>query len=572
MQNINVYLRENLGAISSKMVSVAPNIDDKKLNNAVKAFSYTGSPSSIIAILDTTLFGSGKDGLIFTGEQFIYRQAFSDPINVNYSSIAKVEYIEAWGGSKKDKLARSVEVTTQDGRKIVINDLLSDGNYSKLAEILQSIICDFEEYKEEEQFIPIDAMGERVKVAYLKVIINMARDNDGIIDAKELAEIFLLMRRLNVSMESRSALHTYMASTDKVILPLEKLLAQIDAECPEGQIKSLHISLAKDLINLFFCIGGSSIQQFGFLQKNRNLINVSDEEIELIVMAIQNDHNMLKDDVTDDQIVSALKALSAKAAAIGTPLAAVYLSGSVVGLSAAGLTSGLATLGLGGMLGLSSMATGVGVAVLIGVGVYAGVRKLSGTNELSRSKRKELMLNEVIKQRQYTISDIMQYINYLTDKLNKYIEGHRGLTNTVGEFEKVMVELMNMNAQLKSTTSAGVVLTEDLNSAQGSATKLHCATVLDENKLKSLTREPTKANLYDFIISFYEEKVFIQEKNGQKNKVIKLVLKQGHANKELDNLAKSFEAIGYFNVADVLKGSAADLADKAKSKLTGLFS
>lgn len=58
-------------------------------------------------------------------------------------------------------------------------------------------------------------------------------------------------------------------------------------------------------------------------------------------------------------------------AATGIPIAAVAVSGSVFGLSAAGITSGLAALGLG--LG---MASGLGVAVALGVGSFFGVRWL----------------------------------------------------------------------------------------------------------------------------------------------------------------------------------------------------
>jgi len=63
--------------------------------------------------------------------------------------------------------------------------------------------------------------------------------------------------------------------------------------------------------------------------------------------------------------------VAASLASVGVPIAAVAVSGSVFGLSAAGITSGLAALGLG--LG---MASGLGVAVGIGVGGYFGVRWL----------------------------------------------------------------------------------------------------------------------------------------------------------------------------------------------------
>ena len=66
--------------------------------------------------------------------------------------------------------------------------------------------------------------------------------------------------------------------------------------------------------------------------------------------------------------------LAASLASAGVPLAAIAVSGSVFGLSAAGITSGLAALGLG--LG---MASGIGVVVGIGVGSYLGVRWLDRT-------------------------------------------------------------------------------------------------------------------------------------------------------------------------------------------------
>lgn len=556
----NIYLREKLASVSKKNIAIAPGIDEKKLNNAVKSFCYSGNPSNVVALFDNTLFGSGKDGLLFTGEQLIYRPTFSDPVQISFEAISSVEHVQTLVGSKQDKLEHSIVVVRKDDTRVVIKSLI-DCDYAALVTVLQGTLSGFEEFKEEKQLIPIDEMKESVKVAYVMAIVNMAYDNDAIIDDKEFAEILLLMTRLNPSTESRFSLRSYMAATEQVT-PFEELLAQIDSECPDGQIKSLHFSLAKDLINLFFCTGGATIAEFAFLQKNRGLLKVTDEQIDLAVTAIRDDHNMLKEDVTDEQIVSALKLLSAKAAAVGTPLAAVYLSGSVVGMSAAGLTSGLATLGMGGILGLSSMATGIGVAVLLGVGAYTGIRKLTGANELTRFKRRELMLNEVVKQTQATISLLIQDINYITGRLNQVIHSY-------GTQDQQIRKLMQLMSQM---TSAGTVLTGKSNAAQNSATKLRCAQFLDEGKLTLLTKEPTKAEFFDFIRGFYEERPFIQEKDGQQVEVFRLAVKRGVEIKDLENLAKAFEAIGYFNVGDVLMGAAADVAGKAKDKITGLFS
>jgi len=557
---VNIYLRENLAAVSSKSIIIAPAIDESKLNNAVKAFGYKGNPSNVIAVFDNTVFGSAKDGLLFTGEQVIYRASFSDPIQISYESIDAVKYVQNLTGSKQDILEHSVVVVCKDATMVVIKNL-SDCNYTVLAAVLQGIISEFNEFKEEKQLIPLEEMQESVKVAYLKAIVNMAYDNDQVIDNNEFAEIMLLMTRLSLSTESRFILRVYMAGAEQ-IAPLETLFIEIDNECPAGQIRSLHISLAKDLLNLYFCTGGLSIANFAFLQKNRSLLKVTDDEIDLAVLAIRNDHNMLKEDVTDDQVIVALKLLSAKAAAVGTPLAAVYLSGSVVGMSAAGLTSGLATLGMGGMLGLSSMATGIGVAVLLGVGAYTGIRKMTGANELTRAKRRELMLNEVIRQTQITISLLIQDINYITGRLNKAIQSHNAQDKQV---KKLMAFLSQM-------TGAGTVLTGKSNDAEISVTKLRCARVLDCDKLKILTKDPTKIELYKFIRNSYEERTVILEKDGEKIEAIELIIRSSLSTKDLSNLAKAFDVIGYFKMGEVITGAVTDAAGKTMGKLTNLFS
>ncbi len=561
MTSVNVYLRENLGCISSN-ISVAPQINEKKLNNAVKSFGFTGNPSTVVALYDNTLFGSAKEGILFTGEQLIYRRVLSDPISMPFASIASVEYVETVTGTKGDKIEESLLIRSKETADQTITGLLSC-NYRKLAEVLSTCIEEFTEFKEERQLIPIDELDESLKVAYVQAVINTAYDDDQVIDDKEFAEVLQLMTRLNLSPETRFALRSYMASIEDQI-PLATLLERIENCSPDGQVKALHVSLVKDMINLYYSKGGRGIAQFEFLQKNRELLKVSDEEVELAVMAIKNDYDMLRDDLTDDQIVSALKLLSAKAAAVGTPLAAVYLSGSVVGMSAAGITSGLASLGMGGLLGMSGMVTGIGVAVLIGVGAYAGVKKLTGANELTRFKRRELMLNEVIKQTQLTISLVMKDINFVTGKLNEYIQAH-------GAQDAKIKQLVGLMAQM---TGAGAMLTEKSASAQARATKLRCAQFLDENKLKSLTREPTKAELYDLIMGFYEERsvAVAGDEAGDQKTELKLCIKRDCNTKQLEGLAQAFDAIGYFKVGDVLLGTATEAVGKAREKLSGLFS
>jgi hypothetical protein len=151
MNNINVFLRDNLSVIAEKNLSIAPQIEEKKLNNAIKSFNYSGSSSNVVALYDTTMLGSGKDGLLFTGKQLIYRVAFSDPIYIDFDSIVNVECVETLMGSK---LEYSIEVTRKDKPSVILKNL-GGCNYKKLAEILQKVSQDFEDYKEEKQLVSI---------------------------------------------------------------------------------------------------------------------------------------------------------------------------------------------------------------------------------------------------------------------------------------------------------------------------------------------------------------------------------------------------------------------------------
>jgi len=560
MASINIYLRDNLGAVSKKNMAVAPDIPEKKLNNAVSAFAYGGSVANVVGLFDNTLFGSGKDGLFFTGEQMIYRAAFSDPVSVPFAEMTSAEYVEIVSGKNNDKSEPCVRIHRKDAGTLDIKSLM-DCDYKQLATVLHGAISGFDEFKEEKQVVPIEDMSEELKVAYVKVLVNMAYDNDGVIDAKEMAEILLLMTRIDLRTESRMILREYMANRAG-LATVAQLIGIIDGECPEGQVKSVHISLVKDLINTYLSTAEGDLKQFAFFNQHRELLRVSDAEIDLAVDAIMLDRQLLQEDVNDDQIVATFKALSAKAAAVGTPLAAVYLSGSVIGLSAAGMTSGLATLGMGGVLGMSSMATGIGVAVLIGVGTYAGVRKLTGADELTRFKRRELMLHEVLKLTQSSISMLVEDINFITESLNNVIAVQGA------QAEKIR----HLAAVLKQLTGAGAVLTGRSGSVQASAARIKCAVYLDEDKLRSLTRDATKADLFGYIRGFYEERMIEEEKDGEKHSVMRLTLTPGRSNKELEELARAFELIGYFNMGNVIKGAAAEAADKAKEKLAGLFS
>ncbi|HIF5636905.1 hypothetical protein ABXV22_19070 [Vibrio rotiferianus] len=551
MQNINVFIKENVSQVAHKALHIAPDIPEKKLNNAAKSMCLQETIGSVIALLDSTVFGSGKDGLAFTGEKMVYKPAFESPVVLNFSDLEAAEYVRnvTTNDKGKEKVTQYTKVTQKDGSSFKIEHI-SECNLEKLAEFLNNISSQFDTFEEEDQLVSLSEMSEDLKVAYLKVIVNMAYSDDGEVDKNEFAQILLLMTRLELSPESRFALREYITTTGE-LESLESLMHAIDEACTPSHNKSVKISLVKDLFSVYMSVNDGQYENFTFFKENNHLFSVSEEEVELIIDALKLDFKMLNDDFSDDALTRGMKELGAKAGAVGVPLAAVYLSGSVVGMSAAGLTSGLATLGLGGVLGFSSMATGIGVAVLLGVGAYKGIQHLTGANELDKTKRRELMLNEVIKQTQATVSHLMEDINFITTKLNEAILSHGA------QDEKVKLLLQ----KVKLLTSAGNVLTQKGDATQSKCFKLKCPAELNHEKLQSLTREATKQQIYTVIMSFYEEKTVEREQDGKTVTVKVFALKQDISTLDMEKLAKVFEAIGYFKAADVIKG-----------KLSGIFS
>jgi len=541
MKNINLFIKDNIKNIGSG-VHIAPNIPEKKLNNAIKAMKCENFYKSILAIQDGTVFGKSDEGFVFTGEKML-NDKHGEFI---YSEIDSVEYIENTTTDSKGKQSTDEYILiSKKGRKYKLQNLY-DIDMEELAKFLNDIISKFEDYEEEDQLKEIADMPNELKIAYLKIIINMTFIDDGEIDAKELAELFLLMTRLELASESRFIVRAHITEiSEENIISVESLLAIIKNNSETSHFKSLMISLAKDLINIYFSTNDTMNRDFKFLDEYKSVFELSDAEVDLAYEAVESDYKLLKEDLDDDAITKNSKELASKAAAAGVPLAAVYISGSVIGMSAAGITSGLATLGLGmGMTG------GLAVIGILGVLSYKGVKHLTGANELDKYKTRELLLHDVIKQTQKTISLIIDDVNYIVQKLNDTILNHADQTEKIKKLTSMMAQFQGA---LKNVDNKS-------NVYQNSANRLQSPKILDAERFKSLTEEPTKKPLYDFVIVNYESQMIIVDKQ----RVKRLVLKENIQTEVLDKMAEIFKALGYFDMDNILKS-------KASGMIKGIF-
>jgi len=545
--DINQLIKDNVKKIGreNKDVYIVPNIPEKKMRNVIKAFECKDIYKNIIVIYDNTIFGAADEGFVFTGERLIFKKMLEKPITFFYDDLEKVKYVEdiTYDKKGKEKVDKYINFHLKNGDVFKLKAVfVGKFDYIEFENLLNKII-EFGEFEGTDQLKEIAAMSEYLKILYLKILTNMAYIDDKEIDKKELAELFLLMTRIKMSKESRYKIREYITNiSDENLENIENLLNQIK-HLVENEEKSsyenLFTSLVKDIINLYFSTKVTkdtykniTINDIEFINRYKDLFNFSNEKLDFILETIKKDYSALYDDVDDDQIKKQFKELTAKGAAVGVPLAAIYLSGSVVGFSAAGITSGLATLGLG--LGMTG---GLAAVALIGVLSYKGIKHITGANEREKYRFKEMMLQNVLKQTQQTMSFIIEDVNYLINQLNDLLLKHDMQSQKIQKLVKMVAQFQGA---LKSVDNKSQQLTN-------ASLKIKCPKYLDVERLKELLSEPTQEKTYNFIINNYEEKEI--EKDNKITK--KWVLKENIDNIVLDEMAKIFEEIGYFDVKNI---------------------
>lgn len=138
-------------------------------------------------------------------------------------------------------------------------------------------------------------------------------------------------------------------------------------------------------------------------------LRVTDQQVQAIEAFIQKMREIRARGLDDNQAADAVKTAAAGLSSVGVPIAAVYFSGSVIGLSAAGITSGLAALGLG-----FGMVPGIGVAVLVGAGIFIG---LSHLLDVGGNQEKEKFRAESERKAQLVIKNLQGALNGVIERI-----------------------------------------------------------------------------------------------------------------------------------------------------------
>lgn len=288
--------------------------------------------------------------------------------------------------------------------------------------------------------VVVSELPEGVKRCYLETLVWLTYQDDRVIDEREVCELQVLTTQVECHVETRRALRDAIA--DPGGLDPEDLIPRMRERTPEETQDNLGFSLLKDAIRLGLATSrDGSPALAGGIRRLADLLGVTEKQLHFIEEACVQDRKILDGQTSDRRLEAVAKDLAAKSAAVGVPITAVYLSGSVTGLSAAGITSGLAALGLGGVLGLSAMISGLGIAVVGGAVVYRGTRWFMGRGRRAKFARRELMLQEVLRIHQKAIANLAEDIAHFADRL-------AGLTRDVARNQLLIEKLSSELALL----------------------------------------------------------------------------------------------------------------------------
>ncbi|MCP9916322.1 TerB family tellurite resistance protein [Cyanobium sp. ATX 6F1] len=214
---------------------------------------------------------------------------------------------------------------------------------------------------------PLLAHPEEARIAYLSLLAELCFI-DRIFDEQERKHLDTELSKLDISDQGKA--RVYAAVYDLKDSHREAILAGIKALGSSD----LRFTLISDLFLMSLANGYISVEEQEHVIRLGRHLELKDDQIQAIKQVQFNLWQIRNTPSDSDSFNNLIKECAASLAGVGVPVAAVAASGSVFGLSAAGITSGLAALGA--LVGGGMLAGTVLVVPVIAAGSIWGVKVL----------------------------------------------------------------------------------------------------------------------------------------------------------------------------------------------------
>lgn len=220
---------------------------------------------------------------------------------------------------------------------------------------------------EEQKTHPLEKYSENEQIAYLSILSAVCYVDKDFGD-KEKRQLDVLLAQLKISDAGKSKIYSSIFN-----LQHEDKLANLDAIQNLGNTE-LKYTLISDLCLFSLVDSKFTDEEYQYILGVGEVLGITREQVDAI-KSLQENLDKVKDMPSNsERFKQVIKDSAANLAAVGIPIGAIAASGSVFGLGAAGLTSGLAALGA--LVGGGMLAGAVIVVPAIAIGTAYGVKKL----------------------------------------------------------------------------------------------------------------------------------------------------------------------------------------------------
>lgn len=218
---------------------------------------------------------------------------------------------------------------------------------------------------EEQKKHSLEEYSENEQIAYLSILSAVCYADKEFGD-KEKRQLDILLEQIKISDVGKAKIYSSVFN-----LRHEDKLANLEVIKILGNTE-LKYTLISDLCLFALVDSKFTDEEYQYILSIGEVLGITQEQVDSI-KSIQENLDRIKDIPSNsEKFRQVIKESVATLAGVGVPVGAIAASGSVFGLSAAGISSGLAFLGAGfGML-----AGAVVVVPAIAIGTAYGVKKL----------------------------------------------------------------------------------------------------------------------------------------------------------------------------------------------------
>lgn len=233
----NMPLHKKLlnSGLSCSEIYLYPNIPEKKLKKAIKAYAKDLEQNDVIALLDDTVFGSATEGMLITETHLYYHEILSSPFMIDYNSI------------------KSIDI---DGKTIIINDMFkfnaTTPSKDKLYIFYNTIRSHIDDIK-----------NEIIEDTTIDISTEMAASEADISSAISKDEEIYITTATGVDSDVAKEKSHSKSESEKMTNPLE---AQEESDISEDSIQNS--SSSSKFFNLIAKMDGYAIIIVSFLRNN----------------------------------------------------------------------------------------------------------------------------------------------------------------------------------------------------------------------------------------------------------------------------------------------------------------